>query len=208
MRRMERKLDITGEQVGTSRPKSSEGWRKKALYNFSRTSEAAQERTLSSSDRDLKPDVDIAFPSRRQELRQQRWLENRGSGSVLSQSSDNTRYRLQNQGNEVKSRPNERKNNTSELGQRKGGGEGESTELLRLRRDIKAEQLEKMEKMSNGYIDRLTSSNQMRGWPDYPTLHRERNEESEKLDVVRDELEYVRDRYENAVKEKLAKSLQ
>jgi hypothetical protein len=90
-------------------------------------SEAVQERTSSSSDRDLKPDVDIASPSRRQQLREQRWLENRRSGGVLSQSSDSTRYRLQNQGNEVQSRPNERKSNTSALGQRKGGDPGESS---------------------------------------------------------------------------------
>jgi hypothetical protein len=137
---MKKELDLTEKQIATTRQKSPDTWKRRALYNMS---EAAQERISSSSDRDLKSDVDIASPSRRQKLRERRWLENRRSGSVMSQSSDSTRYRLQNQGNEVQSRPNERKSNTSVLGQLKGGGgetseqpEDESSEQERPRADL------------------------------------------------------------------------
>jgi hypothetical protein len=119
---MKKKLDLTEEPIATTRQKSQDDWKKRALYNMS---EAAQESISSSSDRDLKPDVDIASPSRRKQLRQQRWLENRGSGSVLSQSSESPRRWLQRQDSEVTSRLNERKSNTSELGPRKGGEPGE-----------------------------------------------------------------------------------
>ena len=146
-RRIEKMRDVTGEQVGTPGPKSREDWRK-TLYNLpperyhpGNASGAVQDRISSSRDRDIESDAGMVFTDRRQKLRQQRWLKNRRSGGVTSQSSDGPGHWLQNQGNEVESRPNERKSNTSELGQRKGAGPGESSsqeetsEQLRYARD-------------------------------------------------------------------------
>jgi hypothetical protein len=123
---MKEKLNLTDKRASRTVQKSPDDWRK-TLYGLGNASGAAQDRISSSRDRDSELDVDIEVSSRRQRLREQRWLENRRSGGVLSQSSDSTRYRLQNQGNEVKSRPNDRKSNTSKFGQRKGGEPGESS---------------------------------------------------------------------------------
>ncbi len=63
-------------------------------------------------------------------LAAQRWRVTRGDSSVTSRPSKSSRHWLQNQGNEVKFRPNDRKFNTSKLGQLKGGGEEETTEQI------------------------------------------------------------------------------
>jgi hypothetical protein len=44
---------------------------------------------------------------------------------ISGQSSESPRHGLQRQGNEVKSRPNEKKSNTRKLGRLKGGGSQE-----------------------------------------------------------------------------------
>ena len=118
MERMGKMRDLRVKQAATPEQKPQEDWRKKALYNIQQNSEAAQERTSSSSKRDLEPDVDIASPSKRQQLRNQRWLENRGSVTAASSESQIHESRFQ----EVKagSRPNENKSNPSKLGPRKG----------------------------------------------------------------------------------------
>ena len=120
MYRMDKMRDLE-KQAATPEQKPQEDWRKKALYNLHRNSEAAQERTSSSSDQDLELGVDIALPSKRRQLRNQRWLENRGSVTAASSESQIHGSRFQ----EVKavSRHDDANSSTRtrQLGELKGG---------------------------------------------------------------------------------------
>ena len=125
---MEKKLGLTDKKVKTvqeSRKPSFTEMRYKTRENSSErqhtgnASKAAQDRILSSRDRDIKSNASMVSTGGRQKLRQRSSQENRRSGGVTSNPSESPRHWPQEQSNKVKSRPY-----TSKLGQLKGGGRG------------------------------------------------------------------------------------
>src|SRR5689334_22342687 len=120
-RRMGPTRDLIDKKVDTLGQKPQEDWRKNGLYNFSserhhpeNTSEAAQERTSSSSDRNIEPDVDIALLNRGQTGRRRRWEVNRSDRGVTSEPGDSPKYW---QGSRAESGPDDGTSNTSEFGE-------------------------------------------------------------------------------------------
>jgi hypothetical protein len=129
MERRKQTRDLTEKQAATTGQKSQGDWRKQALYNLpserphsGNTSEAAQERTSSSSDRDLKQDAGNVLTDRRQQLRERRWKETRNGRGVVAASTENRtqRYRIQ----ESKAGSRDAHSNIRQLGERKGDTAG------------------------------------------------------------------------------------
>ena len=116
--RMARMRDLTDRKAATTGQKPPEDWRKKALYKLGspgNTSEAAQERTSSSSDRD----AGNVLPNRRERLREQRWKENRSDRGVAAASSNSPGRWLQSRGSEAKFK-HDANSKTRQLGELKG----------------------------------------------------------------------------------------
>jgi len=126
---MEKRLDRTDKKVGKTaqeprKPSFLEMQCKRQEKTSERQytgnmSEAAQVRTSSLRDRHSKPDAS-AYRDRQLELKQQIWEAKQSGSRVPLEPSDGSRFGLQSQDNKVKSRPDEKKSNTSELGQKKG----------------------------------------------------------------------------------------
>jgi hypothetical protein len=114
---MEKMRDLE-KQAPTPEQKPQVDWRKKALYNLHK-SEAAQERTSSSSDRDLEQGA-MAFTDRRLKLRERHWLAHRNDGGVAAASTENRTHRYRIQESKAESRHNDANSNTRQLGRRKG----------------------------------------------------------------------------------------
>jgi hypothetical protein len=124
MERRKQTRDLTEKQAATTGPKSQGDWRKQALYNLPHTSEAAQERTSSSSGQDLKQDVGNVLADRRQQLRERRWKETRSGSGVVAASTENRTQRYRIQESKAESRHNDTNSNPHQLGERKGGFTG------------------------------------------------------------------------------------
>ncbi len=128
-RRMEQTRDLTDKKVTKTGQKSRKPSFTEMQYRTRENPSERQHRgNMSEAAQVSTPrSRELVSRDRRFEPTAQRWKANRGDSSVTSNPSESPRHGLQRQGNEVKSRPNEKKYPLSRLGQLKGGGPGESS---------------------------------------------------------------------------------